>query len=320
MTQVVKKDQAALPYVPFQGKGLDFKIASDYDPDAEVVYYHGDCLDLLSRVPNHSVQLCICSPPYNIGKPYEKKIDIEDYKKKQDEVISKCLDKLTDNGSICWEVGNYVENSHIVPLDVLLYPLFVKHEGVKLRNRIIWSFGHGMHASKRFSGRYETILWFTKSDNYIFDLDAVRVAQKYPYKKYFRGPRKGELSGNPLGKNPTDVWEIPNVKANHPEKTIHPCQFPVELVERLVLALTDKKGVVLDPYMGVASSAIASLMHGRKVIGAEMRADYVKIGKTRLVKLRNGELKVRPMWRQIPAPLPRIKQPVGDYGTLDKLG
>jgi adenine-specific DNA-methyltransferase len=97
-----------------------------------------------------------------------------------------------------------------------LYPLFKVHV-LKLRNRIVWTFGHGLHCQKRFSGRHETILWFTKSDDYKFKLDPVRVPSKYPFKKYFKGPNKGRISSNPLGKNPADVWDIPNVKANRAE-------------------------------------------------------------------------------------------------------
>lgn len=146
-------------------------------------------------------------------------------------------------------MGNYVDNGEIIPLDILLYPIFSSFK-LKLRNRIVWHFGHGLHASKRFSGRYEVILWFTKTDEYVFNLDNVRVPQKLPNKKHFKGPNKGKLSGHPLGKNPSDVWEIPNVKSNHVEKTIHPCQFPVELIERLVLALTDEGDWVFDPFIG----------------------------------------------------------------------
>lgn len=87
------------------------------------------------------------------------------------------------------------------------YQIF-KKQRLKLRNRIVWHFGHGLHASKRFSGRYETILWFSKTDNYIFNLDSVRVPAKYPGKRHFKGPKKGQPSGNPLGKNPSDIWEI----------------------------------------------------------------------------------------------------------------
>ena len=114
-------------------------------------------------------------------------------------------------------MGNYVNKGEIVPLDIALYPVF-QELGLKMRNRIIWRFDHGLHCSKRFSGRYESINWFTKSDRYTFHLDPVRVPQKYPGKKYFKGPKVGQLSCNPLGKNPGDVWDIPNVKYNHVEK------------------------------------------------------------------------------------------------------
>ena len=258
----------------------------------------GDTLKLLDEVLDNTVKLIITSPPYNIGKEYEKKKRLSEYLKNQKEVITKCVDKLCDNGSICWQVGNYVENGSIIPLDMELYPIF-KKLGLKLRNRVIWHFGHGLHCSKRLSGRYETIIWFTKTNDYTFNLDPIRVPSKYPNKKYFSGKKKGQLSCNPLGKNPSDVWEIPNVKHNHIEKTEHPAQFPVELVERLVLSLTDKNDTVLDPYMGSGSSAIAALKHGRKSIGFEKETKYVRIANKRLTLLGQNKLKTRPMNKPI---------------------
>jgi adenine-specific DNA-methyltransferase len=180
----------------------------------------------------------------------------------------------------------------------VLYPLFARH-GHQLRNRIVCHFEHGLHASKRFSGRYEVVLWFTKGTTYTFNLDVVHVPQKYPNKKHFKGPHWGQLSGNPLGKNPGDLWMIPNVKANHVEKTIHPCQFPVELVERLVLALTDAGDCVLDPFMGVGSTAVAALMHGRRAIGAEIVDAYVQVARERIDQGVRGELRIRPMDRPV---------------------
>ncbi len=143
------------------------------------------------------------------------------------------------------------------------------------------------------------VLWFTKTDDYVFNLDAVRVPQKYPQKKHFKGPKKGELSGHPLGKNPSDVWEIPNVKSNHVEKTEHPCQFPIELVERLVLALSKAGDWVLDPFLGVGSTAIAALMHHRKAIGSEVVPLYNRITKERIRQAKKGQLRIRPMERSI---------------------
>jgi len=274
------------------------KIAAEFDPTADFVLYEGNCLDLLPRIPDGFVKLVVTSPPYNLGKPYETRLDMDAYLSQQRRVIEECVRVLDDQGSICWQVGNYVDNGEIIPLDIVLYPIFASL-GLHLRNRIVWHFGHGLHASKRFSGRYEVLLWFTKGDEYTFNLDAVRVPQKYPNKKYFKGPKKGELSGNPLGKNPGDVWEIPNVKANHVEKTIHPCQFPVELIERLVLAMTDKGDWVLDPFIGVGTTAIAALMHGRKAIGAEIMPEYVEIAKERIRLAERGELRIRPMERSV---------------------
>jgi adenine-specific DNA-methyltransferase len=229
-------------------------VAAAFARDERAVVYPGDCLDLLKVLPSGSMQLIVTSPPYNIGKEYERRLDLSDYIGQQAKVIGECCRALAPTGSICWQVGNYVENGYIVPLDALLYPVF-RDLGLKMRNRIIWHFEHGLHCSRRFSGRYETIMWFTKTDEYVFHLDDVRVPQKYPGKKYFKGPKTGQFSCNPLGKNPGDLWIIPNVKSNHVEKTEHPCQFPVELIERLVLALTSPGDWVLDPFLGGASPA-----------------------------------------------------------------
>jgi adenine-specific DNA-methyltransferase len=273
-------------------------IASKFDPTANCVLFEGDCLDLLKQIPDGFVKLVVTSPPYNLGKPYETRLDLDEYLNQQRKVIEESVRILDNSGSICWQVGNYVDNGEIIPLDVVLFPIFASL-GLKLRNRIIWRFGHGLHASKRFSGRYETILWFTKSDKYTFDLDPIRVPQKYPQKKHFKGPKKGELSGNPLGKNPGDIWDIPNVKANHIEKTNHPCQFPVELIERLVLSMTSENDWVFDPFMGVGSTAIASLIHKRKAIGSEIMPEYISIAKERIKKAETGELQIRPMDRPV---------------------
>ncbi len=260
-----------------------------------------DNLSYMRNLPDKSMHLIVTSPPYNLGKEYESRKSQDMYIEEQSACIAESVRLLHDNGSICWQVGNQIENGEVFPLDILLYQLFKNH-GLKLRNRIIWTFGHGLHCQKRFSGRHETILWFTRSDDYVFNLDAVRVPSKYPEKKHFKGPRKGEVSGNPLGKNPSDVWDIPNVKSNHVEKTDHPCQFPVGLVERLVLALTNEWDNVLDPYLGAGSTAIAAIKNNRNAYGCDTEAEYVAIAKERLNKLRSGDLRTRPMNKPVYEP------------------
>jgi adenine-specific DNA-methyltransferase len=264
-----------------------------------------DNLRFMHGLANASQKLIVTSPPYNIGKTYESRQPLDAYVAGQRRVIAEAVRLLDPKGSICWQVGNHVHKGEVFPLDIVLYPVF-REFGLKLRNRIVWHFGHGLHCSKRLSGRHETILWFTRGDDYTFNLDPVRVPSKYPGKKHFKGPRAGELSGNPLGKNPSDVWEIPNVKSNHVEKTAHPCQFPVELVERLVLALTDAGDSVLDPYMGVGSSVIAAVKHGRTGLGCDVSGEYVTIAGDRLAALKAGTLRLRPMERPVYDPaLPR---------------
>jgi adenine-specific DNA-methyltransferase len=270
------------------------EIVNQYDPSKRIVVNNGSCIDLLKRIPDGVIQLIVTSPPYNIGKEYEKQLKLNNYIKQQAAVIKECVRTLSDKGSICWQVGNYIEKGAIIPLDIVLYPIFMEL-GLKMRNRIIWHFEHGLHCSKRFSGRYETITWFTKSDDYVFNLDPVRVPQKYPGKKYFKGPKAGQYSCNPMGKNPGDLWIIPNVKSNHVEKTIHPCQFPVELVERLVLPMTNEDDWVLDPFLGTGTSIIAAVRHNRRGIGSEIKKEYVDIAYDRINKAEIGMLKTRPM-------------------------
>ena len=294
------------------------EIVDNFDLEHRIVLHCGDTLDFLKILPDETAKLIITSPPYNLGKQYESKTQIELYLDFQDQVINQLVRVLRPDGSICWQVGNFVENSEVFPLDILYYNHF-KKRGLKLRNRIIWRFNHGLHASKRFSGRYETILWFTKSDNYTFNLDSVRVPAKYPGKRHFKGPKRGLPSCNPLGKNPSDMWEfiakeweeelwdIPNVKANHPEKTIHPCQYPIELIERCVLALTNEDDWVLDPYCGVGSALIAALKNNRMAMGIDKETEYIFIAKQRIKDFYNGRLKIRPMGKPVYEPTGREK-------------
>lgn len=280
-------------------------------------YECSDALEFCSKIHDDCVKLIITSPPYNIGKSYETRTNIHDYIENFGPLFGEFMRILANDGSICWQTGNFVDDGEIYPLDIYFYPMF-KSLGLKLRNRIIWHFGHGLHCSKRFSGRYENILWFTKSDEYIFNLDNVRIPSKYPGKKYFKGAKKGMLSGNPKGKNPEDLWEmtltrliddwdaeiwdIPNVKNNHPEKLDHPCQYPVELAERCILALTNKGDVVYDPFAGVGSSLVAALKNDRAALGSEREKKFVDIGLERIQRLKEGTLITRPIYQEIYKP------------------
>ncbi len=294
-------------------------IADTFAPNADVVFALGDSYQTLSQCPDGFARLIVTSPPYNIGKEYETQTKLQHYLDSMASVLEQIVRVLDKQGSLCWQVGNYVEDSEVFPLDVYYYPI-IKKLGLQLRNRIIWTFDHGLHCSVRFSGRYETMLWFTKTDDYVFNLDPVRVPSKYPGKTNFRpGPNYGKPSGNPLGKNPSDVWKlmarewetglwnIPNVKANHPEKTLHPCQFPIELVERCVLAFTHENDWVLDPFSGVGSAMLAAARNHRKAMGCEKEPAYLAEARKRMNMLLSGELPYRPLGKPVYQPTGREK-------------
>lgn len=268
---------------------------------------HCDAHDFLSELSPRSVDLIVTSPPYFIGKEYDASKSARDFMREVRRVLPAMLRCLKAGGSLCWQVGNHVHEGQLTPLDALIVQASARLRSLTLRNRIIWTFGHGVHASRRFSGRHETILWYTKGRNYYFDLDNVRVPQTYPGKRHYKGPQKGDWSGNPLGKNPGDIWDIPNVKANHIEKTEHPCQYPTALVRRLVIALTPTGSLIADPYMGSGTTAIAALLEGRNFAGCDLERKYLDISDQRLQSLARGELKLR---EDLP-----VHQPTGREGV-----
>ena len=261
-----------------------------------------DAFEFLRQLEPGTVDLIVSSPPYCMGKEYETSVSIDDFIADHRRLAPLLVRALKDGGSLCWQVGHHVRSGVAVPLDAIVYPIFAAQPGLLLRNRIVWTFGHGVHSRRRFSGRHETLLWFTKGHAYSFYLDAVRVPQKYPGKRHYKGPRKGQWSGNPRGKNPSDVWEIPNVKSRHVEKTDHPCQFPVALVQRLIRALTKPGGLVVDPFMGSGTCAAAAAIEGRQFWGCDVNRAYVATARARFAKAIGHELRYRPLERPIYQP------------------
>lgn len=277
----------------------------------------GDALALVKGMPDESVDLVVTSPPYCIGMPYETSRNVEDFLQMHSSLLPECVRVLRPGGSLCWQVGYHTSRFGVEPLDFHVHSILKDLADMHLRNRIVWAFGHGTHATKRFSGRHETIMWYVKGRDYYFDLDPVRVPQKYPGKKHYKGPKKGEYSGNPLGKNPGDVWEIPNVKSKHVEKTAHPCQFPVGLVRRLIRCLTPAGALVLDPFVGSGSAGVAAVLDGRRFVGADIDADYLAIAAGRMSLAEKGEAKHRPLDQPIHTPEPSDPIGIPDHFKLN---
>ena len=316
-----------------------YKMAKPTERTSKAIatFHKGDVLTVLKKLSKKKFDLIVTSPPYNIGKVYERSnhLTFEQYVEWLDKVIEALVASLAESGSICWQVGSFVKNGEIFPLDIYTYESF-KRRGLKLRNRIVWRFNFGLNSKKRFSGRYETILWFTKSDKYTFNLDPVRIPQLYPGKRHSKGKDSGQPSGNPLGKNPSDywefsadqhlrenpIWDIPNVKANHPEKTIHPCQFPVELIERCVLALTNAGDTVFDPFIGTGTTAIAAIKHNRNAVGVDKESMFLKIARDRVKRLAAGTLKIRNIGKAIsrPRPTDKVARIPDEWRTVERKG
>ncbi len=269
----------------------------------------------MRKLPDDCVQLVVTSPPYGITTAYAKKSRLDDYIEWLRPIIAEIVRILSPTGAVAFQVGTYVDNQEVYPLDMVLYPLFREFK-LHLRNRIVWHFGSGLHARHRLSGRHETVMWWTVSDEYTFNLDAVRVPQKEPGKLGYRGAKKGKLSGNPLGKNPSDVWldlawqefdaalidQCPNVKGSHVEKTTHPCQMPIELCERCVLAWSNPQDTILDPFAGVGSTLCAAVRHGRNAIGLELNKSYAQCARERIQQCIEGHLRIRPLGKRIAGP------------------
>ena len=168
----------------------------------DFTYKKQDALSFLKAQPDNSIKLVVTSPPYNIGKEYETRTSLKQYLDEMRPIVSEIYRVLTDDGSVCWEVGNWVsekEPKEVYPLDIYYYELF-KNCNFILRNRIIWHFEHGLQCKNRFSGRYESILWFTKSNNYTFNLDDVRIPSKYPGKKVLKEKTKEDFQEIRKGK------------------------------------------------------------------------------------------------------------------------
>jgi len=273
----------------------------------EIILSQRDCLAFIKTIPSESIDLTITSPPYCMGKKYDHSRDYADFESLHKKLIPEVFRVTKKGGHICWQTGYHVKNGIVMPLDLLVHKIAMEIDGLFLRNRIIWRFGHGLHCRNRFSGRHEVVMWYSKGNEYSFNLDAVRIAQKYPGKTHYKGSKKGKPSGHPRGKNPSNVWDIPCVKANHIEKTEHPCQFPIALVQRVILALTKENDLVLDPFSGAGTSGCAAIITKRRFVGCEVDSTYYDLAAQRLRKAVRGDLAFRPHDKAICEPCPTQK-------------
>lgn len=257
-------------------------VGEPYFRNENIAIYHGNSDELLSLIPEGNIDLTLTSPPYNIGKEYETVQDVESYVSWCKSWLGKIFHATSKNGALALNVG-YLEvpgQGFAVPIPYLLWDKtdFYMHQ------EIVWNYGAGVAAKKRLSPRNEKVMWMIKDKlNYTFNLDPIRDPDvKYPNQK-----KNGKLRCNPLGKNPSDVWQIPKVTSgkdrSSKERAPHPAQFPLELVRRMMEGFSNPNDIILDPFLGSGTTVDCAIRKGRFAIGIELNADYIKYAKKRLL-------------------------------------
>ncbi len=226
-----------------------------------------DCLDLLSRLPDASVQLVVCDPPYNIRLAHW---DVHaDYLAWASKWLAEAERVLAPTGSLVLFGGlQYQSEAGSGDLLTLLQHLR-KHSSMLLANLIVWNYPNGMSAQRFFANRHEEIAWFGKSSKYYFDLDAVREPYDEETKAAYRKDKRLRPESVEKGRNPTNVWQMVRLNGNSKERVGHPTQKPREVIQRLVRALSYPGSVVLDFFAGSCVTARVAIEEGRHSISCD---------------------------------------------------
>ncbi len=257
------------------------RLGKPYFESEKCLVYNLDCLDALRIIDSELIDLTVTSPPYNIGKEYENLMNLNDYLNWSSKWISEVYRVTSKRGAFWLNLG-YVSIPHkakAIPLPYLIWdkvPFYLMQE-------IVWNYGAGVAGKRFLSPRNEKWLWYVKDkDEYVFNLDDIRDKDvKYPHQK-----KNGQLRCNTIGKNPSDVWQIAKVTSgdsrSSAERTPHPAQFPVDLITRIVKGCSNKKQLILDPFMGSGTTAEVAIKEDRQVVGFEIKKEYCKIIADRL--------------------------------------
>lgn len=244
----------------------------------------GDALELFSSIHDESIDLIISDPPYNLGKNYGNNFDnisFDEYLNFTSKWLTEAKRVLKRNGSIYVFMG--------VRFISYLYQIMEREIGLEFNSWITWHYTQGMGKTKGFSPRHDDILFFTKTSDYIFNLDSVRVPQKFYRQR-----------NNMRGANPGDVWQFSHVHYSNPNRQDHPTQKPEGLIERMILASSLPELTVLDPFSGSGTTARVCQQLERKFIGFEINPDYIELTKNRLIQPFTGFDSIDPRLERIP--------------------
>lgn len=226
----------------------------------------GDAITEMSKLDPFSVDLVIADPPYNLGKDYGNNHDIQGFAEYLDFTrnwIKQAHRVLKPSGTLYVFMGfRFIS---------YLYDILDKEQGMFFNSWIVWHYTQGIGKTRGFSPRHDDILMFTKSETFTFNLDSVRVPQKYYRER-----------NNMRGANPGDVWEFSHVHYCNENRQNHPTQKPEGIIERIVLASSNKGDIVLDPFSGSGTTIRVCQQLHRHAIGIELNPEYVEMTKERL--------------------------------------
>lgn len=244
----------------------------------------GDAIQLMKGLRSESVDLIIADPPYNLGKDYGNESD----RKTFDEYLAFTRSWLAEASRVLAPTGTiYVFMG--VRFISYIYDIMDRELGLNFNGWIVWHYTQGLGKTKGFSPRHDDILMFTKSEKFTFNLDDIRIPQKYYRER-----------NNMRGANPGDVWEFSHVHYSNPNRQPHPTQKPEGIIERMVLASSSQGDLVLDPFAGSGTTLRVCQQLGRRSIGYELSEQYVEQIKKRLSEPFSGFDSVDPRMERVP--------------------
>ena len=241
--------------------------------DQRMTVICGDAVDELKKIPDESINLIVTDPPYNLNKNYgnnQDNLNSEDYLNFSRQWLFESKRVLKNDGSIYVFMGvRYIS---------FIYMILEQELKMSFNSWITWHYTQGIGKTRGFSPRHDDILFFTKQPkNFTFNLDAVRVPQKY-YRSV----------NNMLGTNPGDVWQFSHVHYCNKNRKSHPTQKPEAIFVRMILASSNENDVVLDPFVGSGTSLRVCQQTNRRGIGIDINPDYVAMTEERLAENFHG--------------------------------
>lgn len=244
----------------------------------------GDAIEELRTLSDESIDLIIADPPYNLGKDYGNNHDLKGF----DEYISFTRAWLSEAKRVLKPHGTiYVFMG--VRFISYLYDVLDRELQLYFNSWVVWHYTQGLGKTKGFSPRHDDILVFNKTKDFIFNLDDIRVPQKFYRER-----------NNMRGANPGDVWQFSHVHYSNPNRQDHPTQKPEGIIERIVLTSSNKGDIVLDPFSGSGTTLRVCQQLDRNVIGFELNPSYVELTRTRLAEPFSGFDSVDPRMERVP--------------------